>query len=129
MHSHGGGETAPAMGRRLAVTRAEPHVRARDATRMSSTQRERRDGGKAMPERRRGRTGRPSALTPEVAARIVDAVAAGNHITTACEAAGVSRSAVYAWLARADEAREVRETGGSFDRTASDFLDFQDRCR
>jgi hypothetical protein len=43
--------------------------------------------------------GRPSKLTPEVRDKIVTAIRAGNFISTAAAYAGVSESAVFAWLA------------------------------
>ena len=50
-------------------------------------------------------TSRPSKLTPEVKQRLVDAVKAGNHITRACEYAGISKMTYYRWKAKASTAR------------------------
>lgn len=46
--------------------------------------------------------GRPTSLTPEVHKAIIDAVRAGNFLSTAAAASGVHRNTVYGWLARAD---------------------------
>jgi transposase len=43
-------------------------------------------------------TGRPSKLTPEVQARIIEALRAGNYQDTAAAYAGVSRTAFYRWM-------------------------------
>jgi hypothetical protein len=43
-----------------------------------------------------------STLTPEVAERIAQVVAAGNYIGTACAAAGVARQTFYGWWKRGD---------------------------
>jgi len=50
-------------------------------------------------------TSRPSKLTPEVRQRLVDAVKAGNHITRACEYAGISKMTYYRWKAKADTSK------------------------
>lgn len=41
---------------------------------------------------------RPTKLSQELHARIVDAVRAGNYIETAAAYAGVNKSTLYAWL-------------------------------
>lgn len=50
-------------------------------------------------------TSRPSKLTPEVKQRLVDAVKAGNHITRACEYAGINKVTYYRWKARASTSK------------------------
>ena len=52
-----------------------------------------------------GMTSRPSKLTPEVKRRLVDAVKAGNHITRACEFAGIGKATYYRWKAKADTSK------------------------
>lgn len=42
--------------------------------------------------------GRPTKLTPEVQARIVDAILAGNYFDVACRYAGVTPSTAYRWI-------------------------------
>jgi hypothetical protein len=49
---------------------------------------------------RGGAVGRPPALTPEVADRIVAAVSAGAYLSVAARAAGVSRQTLHRWRAR-----------------------------
>jgi hypothetical protein len=61
--------------------------------------------------------GRPTSLTPEVQARIVEAVAAGNTRHDAAEYAGVGRSTFLAWLARG------RKKNGRNGRPYRDLLD------
>lgn len=48
------------------------------------------------------RPGAPTACTPDVLARAVEALNAGNTIQGACEYAGIGVSAYKAWLTRAD---------------------------
>lgn len=55
-------------------------------------------------------TGAPTALTPDVQARAVEALNAGNTIQGACEYAGISTSAYQAWLTRADTETARRDT-------------------
>ncbi len=43
-------------------------------------------------------SGRPSEFTAEVEKAILDALAAGASVTSACEAAGVGRTTYYRWL-------------------------------
>ena len=50
-------------------------------------------------------TSRPSKLTPEVKRRLVDAVKAGNHITRACEYAGINKVTYYRWKAKASTSK------------------------
>lgn len=52
------------------------------------------------------RTGRPTSLTPDVSARIIQAVRAGSYIKHAAEYAGVSRESVHGWLARGKTERD-----------------------
>ncbi len=44
--------------------------------------------------------GRPTKLTPEVQARIVEAIEAGNYIEVAAAAAGISKFTFYGWIQR-----------------------------
>ena len=48
---------------------------------------------------------RPTVLTPEVQARVCEAIAAGNTRKDAAEYAGVGDSTLRAWLARARQKR------------------------
>lgn len=73
------------------------------------------------------RRGRPSRLTEQVAERIVSVVEDGNHLTTACAAAGVSRAALYRWLAKADEVDAAIDQGEPYDADKLAFRDFRDR--
>jgi hypothetical protein len=61
------------------------------------------------PEHMRPRTspGRPSRLTPEVQARIVDAVRVGNYLKVAAQAAGVGQSTLSLWLATGRNAAQA----------------------
>ena len=51
-------------------------------------------------------TGRPTLLTPAVAAQILFALEQGSYVEPACEAAGVSRHTVRNWLKRGHSERE-----------------------
>jgi hypothetical protein len=46
--------------------------------------------------------GRPTKLTPERQAKIVEALRAGNYFETACASAGISPALGYEWLARGE---------------------------
>jgi transposase len=46
---------------------------------------------------------RPTKLTAEVQERIVQAIRAGNYAEAACQAAGISPSSLYRWLARGQQ--------------------------
>lgn len=50
--------------------------------------------------------GRPSLLTPEAHANILESIRAGNYIETACLAAGVGYSNYYNWMKWGKEGRE-----------------------
>ena len=55
--------------------------------------------------------GRPSKLTPELAARIVKAIAAGNYPEVAAESEGVGKTTLYRWMEQGarDESGPFRE--------------------
>jgi len=58
------------------------------------------------------KSGRPSKLTPKLQETICEFVAAGNYMSTACEAAGISRWTYLNWLHRAEE--EATNGGGVY---------------
>jgi transposase len=47
--------------------------------------------------------GRPTALTPEVQDKILNAIRAGNYAEQAAQYAGVHKSTYYRWMQKADE--------------------------
>lgn len=49
--------------------------------------------------------GRPTLLTPEVQAKICNAVSAGNYYQAACAYAGISRQTFLNWMKRGKKAR------------------------
>lgn len=53
----------------------------------------------------RGQPGRADKLTPETEKRILDAIRAGAFMEQAAEHAGIDKTTLYRWLARADEPR------------------------
>ena len=60
------------------------------------------------------RVGRPSKLTPERIAKVLEALRAGNYVEAACGYANVSVSTFYRWLERGEQEskgqyREFRE--------------------
>lgn len=73
------------------------------------------------------RIGRPTALTDQVADAIIAAVERGNHITTACALAHVSRHSMYAWVNRANHVEAAINAGQDYDRHELRFLDFRNR--
>jgi hypothetical protein len=76
---------------------------------------------------RRSRRGRPSGLRPDRADRIIEVVAAGNHLNTACLAAGVPRSTVYGWLHRAEVAALAAGDGLELTEMDAACLEFGNR--
>src|SRR5262245_23417826 len=46
---------------------------------------------------------RPTKLTPELREQIVQALRAGNYAEAACQAAGISASTYYRWMARGEQ--------------------------
>lgn len=57
--------------------------------------------------------GRPTDLTPEVQEKIVKALRAGNHFSTACEYAGIAVGTGREWLARGQGADWTTQKGRS----------------
>jgi hypothetical protein len=53
--------------------------------------------------------GRPSKLTPEIAARVVEAVEAGASLRVAAAHGGIAQSTLFLWLARGEEEGAPRE--------------------
>lgn len=53
-------------------------------------------------------TGRPTKLTPERQAKIVDCISKGNYLVTACRANGITKTCYLHWLERA----ELEENNG-----------------
>lgn len=47
--------------------------------------------------------GRPTKLTPELTARILDGVLGGNYLEPSAQLAGVSKATLYRWLRRAED--------------------------
>lgn len=74
------------------------------------------------------RTGRPTSLTPEVSARIIQAVRAGSYISHAAEFAGVHRDTVYGWLerGRAERTRLANDPKAKPDPDAAVYAEFSD---
>jgi transposase len=60
--------------------------------------------GRASPRRPRGskKIGRPSKLTPEVEAKLLQALSVGVYRQTAAKYAGISRSTLYRWFDQGD---------------------------
>lgn len=54
--------------------------------------------------------GRPTSLTPEVRARIIAAIQAGNYRDTACRAAGVTDRSLRNWCERGEAGEEPYAT-------------------
>lgn len=80
--------------------------------------------GTPPPKPRRGRTGRPTRLHPDLQARIVRRIQAGSFQETAAMAEGVPSSTYHSWKARGLEARAVLEATGEVPAKERVFLDF-----
>lgn len=66
--------------------------------------------------------GRPSKLTPELQARICEAIRAGNYIETAAAYAGVHKATLYDWLKRGANANagKFREFSDAVEKALAD---------
>lgn len=76
---------------------------------------------------RNGTTGQPSKLTDNTEDLILGAVLAGNHLTTACAAAGISNRTLYRWLEIADTVETAIEEGRPHEDSALRYLEFRQR--
>lgn len=87
-----------------------------------------------MPRRTRRRgPGRPTTLTPERRARIIGLIEDGNHLRTACAAAGVGESTFYGWLTKGEDAKDEAERTGrpvpDAQRVYAEFVEAVSRAR
>lgn len=73
----------------------------------------------------RGR-GRPTLLTKEREARLLDIVKKGNHLTTACAVTGIAVSTLYRWLDNAREADENQADGIELTDAQRVYVQFRD---
>src|SRR5436309_6286257 len=48
----------------------------------------------------KSKTGRKTKLSPDLQKRLLDAIAAGNYIHTACAAVGIGESTYFKWIER-----------------------------
>ena len=75
--------------------------------------------------------GRPSKLSPEIAAVIADTVSAGCTIDSSVKAAGVSPASYFSWLARGAKARKrkdiMEDAGVEWDYEDRIYLEFLDK--
>ncbi|MFG1976949.1 hypothetical protein ACGFJC_47120 [Nonomuraea fuscirosea] len=71
----------------------------------------------------RRRPGRPTKLTPELAAQLCGYVRAGNYLTVAADKVGVHEATVYRWLERGEEVdqRDDDTDVSEEDAAAADF--------
>jgi hypothetical protein len=69
------------------------------------------------------------SFTPKTADAIVAAVRAGNYANVAAAAAGIHRSAYFAWMNRGEAASDARSSGDRVDDTELAYADFHDRVR
>lgn len=58
--------------------------------------------------------GRPCKLTPELQTKICEYIAAGNYITTSCQACGVDRMTYARWLELGQAEADAGNTTGQF---------------
>jgi hypothetical protein len=73
---------------------------------------------------RRPGPGQPTKLTPEVHAKIVQVVSAGNYLKTAAQFAGVGNSTLMLWLQRGRAAAALAETGQEIPEPEIRYLEF-----
>lgn len=70
------------------------------------------------------RYGQRGALTPELQARIVQVVQAGNYLKTAAQFAGVGASTLSVWLSRGRSAAAILDAGGDIQPADERYLRF-----
>ncbi len=63
----------------------------------------------------------------EVVDQVVDAVRAGNYVSTASAAAGIHRATYYSWMKRGEIASDARAKGEGVSTDDEAFADFYDR--
>lgn len=68
--------------------------------------------------------GRPSQLTPELQAKIVQVVRAGNYLKTAAQYNGVGESTLRLWLQKGRAAAEARDHGEEVPPDQARYLEF-----
>lgn len=66
--------------------------------------------------------GRPSKLTPEIQAKIVQLLAAGNFVETVCDHVGLHKDTFYEWIKRG-------ERGWAKDKKPVNYVDFSDAVK
>ena len=67
--------------------------------------------GKATQRDANYRTGRPTKLTPDLQAKIVEALKAGNYAEVAARHVGIASSTFYDWMKRGPRAGRQLDTG------------------
>lgn len=73
--------------------------------------------------------GNRTVLTPAKADKIIQAVQAGNHVTTACALADIGHSTLYRWLDHARDVDEALATGEPFNPEWLPYRDLRDRLQ
>lgn len=68
--------------------------------------------------------GRPTSLTPDVQARIVEALAGGNYAETAAAYAGIAPSTYHAWVTRGELEQARVDAGEEPSPSEAPFLEF-----
>jgi transposase len=68
-----------------------------------------------------------TSLNPDLTARIVELVQAGNYIETAAKAAGIHKSTYYSWMNRGEKAAEALGRGDPVTDEEAAFADFYDQ--
>jgi len=61
----------------------------------------------AKRKRRSAKIGQPSKLTPEVQAKVIEALAAGNYAQVAADYAGIANRTYYSWIERGHAAEKL----------------------
>ncbi len=59
-------------------------------------------------------SGRPCLLTPDLQAKICQYIAAGNYLSTACAAVGISPDSYHNWIERGQAEIDAGDTAGQF---------------
>lgn len=75
---------------------------------------------KAAPKKAAKPIGRPSKLTPELAARIVEKLRIGCYVEEAAAACGIAKPSVYSWQKTGAQCRDRLDSGEAIEADLSD---------
>jgi len=79
-----------------------------------------------MPERKRGKGGRPTDLTQELQDKLCNLLRAGNYVEPAAASLGIRKSTLYKWLRRGGVEWKHQHKGGKPNKRELIYLSFVD---